>query len=159
MEIFEYSASLRKAVVELMELLQDFESVLHPSRPPGKEVADKHFDYLLAMCNEYQGKVFVARHENEIVGFIVVLISGEDDGARHIYERYKRYGEITDLAVAEGFRRRGIAKLLIEKVEEYVSSLGVFTLQVSALAKNFAALSLYEETGFGAYEVTLIKYD
>ncbi len=57
-------------------------------------------------------------------------------------------GEITNVVVAGGFRRMGVAGMLMEKVMEEGERLGIrdFTLEVRR--GNRAAIGLYEKYGF-----------
>ncbi len=157
MKFSEYSDSYRDQVVSLMALLQDHEAALEHSRPPGREIAAGHFDYLLACCRQQRGKVFIALEGESVAGFVVVLVESEDRDDRHLYEPYKTYGLVTDLAVAENYRGRGIAGSLMAEAERHVRDLGLATLQVSALARNQLAASFYLKSGYRPYTTTYIK--
>ncbi len=80
----------------------------------------------------YPGAVYFAAEEaGHIVGYA---------GMRRVLDE----GHITNVAVAEGFRRRGIARELMESL--FSAGPRSFTLEVRR--GNLAAISLYESLGF-----------
>ncbi len=157
MEIIEYSGQHKAGVVELMALLQDHEAEIELSRPPGREIAEPHFEYLLDCCRQHNGRVYVSLHGSRVSGFVVVLIESEDVDDRHLYESFKTFGLVTDLAVAVDYRGSGVAQELMLVAEQYVKSMGISTLHVSALTNNAAANSFYRKAGYRSYQVTYIK--
>ncbi|GIP31806.1 GNAT family N-acetyltransferase [Paenibacillus sp. J2TS4] len=57
-------------------------------------------------------------------------------------------GEITELYVDEGARRKGLATLLIKFLEEKLISLGVTNIKVLTGINNRAGISTYEKSGY-----------
>lgn len=92
-------------------------------------------DDFLAMVEADYAHYFVAEEDGEIVGYCGVRnMAGE--------------GEITNVAVAGQFRRRGIGRKLMEYMLKKAPSFGIgdFTLEVRV--SNAPAISLYESLGF-----------
>ena len=56
-------------------------------------------------------------------------------------------GEITNIAVSEAFRRRGVARALVERLSK---TKGLEKLMLDVRVSNKAAISLYEKCGFKA---------
>jgi ribosomal-protein-alanine N-acetyltransferase len=56
--------------------------------------------------------------------------------------------ELTDLAVDEAHRRRGIARSLVERVVDEARSLGKQRLLLEVRSKNLPAVALYRQLGF-----------
>lgn len=73
---------------------------------------------------------------------------GEEIVSEIGYTRLDGEGELLFLATAVPFRRRGIAKRLLEKSFEDLKSLGVKTLFLEVRASNAGAKALYESVGF-----------
>jgi ribosomal protein S18 acetylase RimI-like enzyme len=73
--------------------------------------------------------------DDQMVGFI----SGERDASRKV-------GWVTTLGVLPPYRRRGIAKALLQNCEE---CLGMPVVRLSVRASNQAAIRLYEKHGYG----------
>lgn len=56
--------------------------------------------------------------------------------------------EIFNVAVAESFRRRGIAKRLVERLTEEAAAMGAERITLEVRAGNAPAIALYEKLGF-----------
>jgi len=80
-------------------------------------------------------RTFVAEDENQIVGYVMARISGEE-------------GEILDLAVRPELRRRGIGRQLLLSVWNALGSEGVRELYLEVRESNRAAIELYRGHGF-----------
>ena len=80
-------------------------------------------------------RAFVAQDDDRIIGYVMARISGEE-------------GEILDLAVLPGLRRRGIGRRLLGTVWTALSSEGVRELFLEVRESNRAAIELYRGNGF-----------
>jgi ribosomal-protein-alanine N-acetyltransferase len=70
-----------------------------------------------------------------LVGYVVALVVADE-------------GEIADVAVAPAARRRGIARLLLERMTANVVEAGVRALYLEVRESNAAARALYHSLGF-----------
>jgi ribosomal-protein-alanine N-acetyltransferase len=70
-----------------------------------------------------------------LLGYVVALVLGDE-------------GEIADLAVDPMVRRRGIGAMLLARMEEALTDVGVRSLFLEVRESNGAALGLYEARGF-----------
>lgn len=100
----------------------------------------------LEMINAEYAYYFVAVQEQEIVGII---------GLRDILGE----GEITNVAVEETHRRKGIARQLLDRVIKRAQELGIKALTLEVRRSNVAAISLYESFGFEIEGVRPHFYD
>ena len=103
------------------------------SDPP----SDAYFEKLLA---------------NSHFAMLVARINGTVVGALAAYELVKYEQErsefyIYDLAVAEPFRRRGIARTLIEALKPIAKSAGAWVIFVQADREDEPAVALYRSMG------------
>jgi ribosomal-protein-alanine N-acetyltransferase len=73
--------------------------------------------------------------EPAVVGYVVAMVMADE-------------GEIADVAVAPGARRRGVARTLIERVAAELMREGVRSLYLEVRESNVAARALYESMGF-----------
>lgn len=80
-------------------------------------------------------RAFVAEDRDQIVGYVMARISGEE-------------GEILDLAVRPELRRRGIGRKLLLSVWNALGSEGVRELYLEVRESNRAAIELYRGHGF-----------
>ncbi|WP_071527265.1 GNAT family N-acetyltransferase [Nodosilinea nodulosa] len=61
-------------------------------------------------------------------------------GDRHVY--------VSNLAVAEGFRRQGIATALLQSCEQLARQWHIYELRLHVMEDNVAAQALYRKAGF-----------
>ena len=83
---------------------------------------------------------------------LVALVSGQVVGGLVAYEleKFERARSelyIYDLAVAEDYRRRGVATALIQQLRDIAASRGVWVIYVQADYGDNAAIGLYEKLG------------
>jgi ribosomal protein S18 acetylase RimI-like enzyme len=65
------------------------------------------------------------------------------------------YAELTDLFVAAPFRRRGVARALIERAEQLAHDGGAAEVIILTGHDNAAAQALYRSLGYGDYAIAL----
>ncbi|NOT07824.1 MAG: ribosomal protein S18-alanine N-acetyltransferase [Gemmatimonadales bacterium] len=78
----------------------------------------------------------VAENGESVAGYIMARISGEE-------------GEILNLAVMPGHRRRGVARALLEAGLSAITLAGVREAYLEVRESNRAAVNLYQAFGFG----------
>lgn len=95
------------------------------------------YDSVEAFVENAFSHVTAAVCDGVIVGYAgVIVIAGE--------------GEITNVAVLPGYRRRGIARSLVNAIEDKARSLSAELLHLEVRESNDAARALYESAGFTA---------
>ena len=80
-------------------------------------------------------KFFAAEADKKLIGYI---------GIKAVIDE----GYITNIAVFPRFRRRGVAKALLNKVFEFAKEKGLSFVSLEVRPSNTEAVSLYEKTGF-----------
>jgi ribosomal-protein-alanine N-acetyltransferase len=96
-------------------------------------LALRHMRFLVA--EESGGAGGRGGAEPRLVGYVVALVMADE-------------GEIADVAVAPEMRRRGIARMLLERVGADVMEAGVQALYLEVRESNAAGRALYESLGF-----------
>ncbi|MDK9772028.1 GNAT family N-acetyltransferase [Vibrio sp. B181a] len=89
--------------------------------------------------------VYVARVGDEIIGFV----SGHFCELISTVSKPVMMGSVDELYVLPEYRKQGIAKALIEKIEATFVDYGVQQMFVEVWDFNQTAISLYENQGFG----------
>ena len=128
--------------------------MIDPRLLPGESMATSYLDHLLRECAECDGTILVAEVDGAVVGFATVLarvVSEELD------EPPGSYAIVTDLAVLESMRRRGIGAALLAESEKYAKAAGATELRIGVLSQNRPARDLYLAVGFTPYTETLSK--
>ncbi len=108
--------------------------------PDAEQHWEKDFHRLLHRDNMV---MFVAEApDGELVGFIV----SEVISPQEIFFAPKR-GHIWDLAICPDYRRRGLARRLIENTMEKMKQMGTHDVILHVAIENTAAIALYEKLG------------
>lgn len=88
----------------------------------------------------------------------VVRVAMQDDGAMigfviiHIEERpHGRIGYVVTLDVAQAWRRRGVAAMLVRDVEERAERAGAVAMELHVYTENASAIRFYEKMGYSRY--------
>jgi ribosomal protein S18 acetylase RimI-like enzyme len=92
---------------------------------------------------------FIAEDEQGSPLGFVHLETGKD------YYQHEAHGHIANIIVAPQGEGRGIARLLIEKGEEWARTRGYRWLTLSVFAQNTRARDIYQRLGYGE---DIIKY-
>lgn len=154
-DIRPYNIADRDFVVHGLTDLQAIEYGMHDSRlAPDVKTSIQYLSESLKEATEKSGGFLVAENAATPVGFASYWIEDE----HIIYEKSnsRRYGLVADLWVDSGFRRQGIAQLLLDRAAELCREIaGIDRLRLTALTENKTALATYEKAGFGLYETTL----
>jgi ribosomal protein S18 acetylase RimI-like enzyme len=108
-------------------------------------------DYRIAFCDaarknlkDINAVIFVAEEEGEIVGLITGRIS--DNGGIILPEKI---GYISITVVLSKYRRKGIAKRLWERLNEWFLSKGIEEVQLYVVPDNDEARGFWQDCGFG----------
>jgi aminoglycoside 3-N-acetyltransferase I len=105
----------------------------YSSRPPAA-------GYLERLLGRDETIVLIAEVDGELVGALVAYTLDKLE-----QERSEIY--IYDLAVAQEFRRRGVATALIERLKEIARGVGAWVIYVQADYGDQPAIGLYEKLG------------
>ena len=86
----------------------------------------------------FENTSFVVYSEERLVGFLLGFLN----------QTKPKQGYVYSIGVAEGHRRNGIGKLLIESFQESIHSLGANVIYLTTTPDNQKALVFYEHMGF-----------
>lgn len=103
----------------------------------GETPSDEYLDAWFANENHI---ALVALDSGAVVGGLVAYVLDK-------FERARREIYIYDLAVAEKYRRRGIATALIRRLQQIAAELRVWVIFVQADYGDEAAIALYQKLG------------
>ncbi len=134
--------------------LQDYERRIDLRCLPGHAVRGWYLTYLRSECAAKQGKILVAEVDGQIAGFVAVQARvPSENNDEEAYE----YAYVSDLAVLEAFRNRGVGRALIAAAEDFAVDAGARWLRIAVLAQNEVPRRLYERCGFHEHDVMLEK--
>jgi len=87
--------------------------------------------------------------ENKRAVYFVALINGRVAGYGGMWHVINE-GHITNIAVAQGFRRQGVGDAIVKEIERYARELEMIGLTLEVRIGNLAAQKLYFRNGFKA---------
>ena len=119
-----------------------------------KDYRDKATDELLKNIKEKKGKVYLAKSGNDFIGYIAgYIVPNKKDFETYTWKR----GYVDELYLEEKYRRLGIGKKLLGKIEDYFRSQKCDTIGFNALFANKNALEFYGKLGFEKRSLFLSK--
>ena len=155
--ITEYSSQYDDKIKELLEELQ--EHLIQIDKEEYSKIDDnykeEYFHKTLDEIDKYQGKMYLYKENEEIVGLVVGLINN-DEIASYDYKAPKT-GRITELIVTRKYREKGYGSILLSSMEEYLKSIGCQDILLGVFAYNESAINLYEKNSYHTRLVEMIK--
>ena len=91
------------------------------------------------LLTDYNTIALVAKANTDIAGFIIVQVEIENDTL---------FGHIITVNVAPSYRRKGIARKLLEEIEDIFKQKGISECHLEVREDNNAALKLYQSLGY-----------
>ena len=146
----------RAALLAALVDMQDYERALHDTRLPGSETARPYLDWLEVHAAERGGVILVAMSaEGDLDGFSAGWVQ-QDDVISETADS-NRFGYVSDVYTAPGWRGRCVAGRLLAAIEEHLRRAGVVRMRIGVLASNDSAIRAYRKHGFDPYEMVLEK--
>ena len=112
-------------------------------QPAAAKEFEKHF---LSTLRSREAVIFVAESRGDVVGYVL----GEMHSRKPLYPIGK-YGFISDLAVMERERRRGIGTALVERVMEWFRRRRATAVELFVAQANPASEAFWESMGFRGF--------
>jgi ribosomal protein S18 acetylase RimI-like enzyme len=107
-----------------------------------KDAADRYAVYLRGRMRDIDSSVFVAVHDDEVVGLAIGSIRKQDG-----FFVTQRYGYLSDVMVAPALRRRGIGRALYERVVLWFQGLGIDVVRLHVATRSDEARSFWHRIG------------
>lgn len=141
-----------RGLVDLWVEFMDFHSSLDADFVRSKGASARWTDYITGKLDDDTYRILVAHDGDTIAGYVVAIVQ-EYPPIRTI----EKFGFVQEIAVADRFRRQGIARRLFEAAEEWLLSTGVPHIEVRIDVANEASQRLFRGEGFTPHTETLIK--
>ena len=124
-------AKIETATIKLLDKLCEIEEECFNQEAFTK----RQIAYLLT---DYNTIALVAKVNNNIVGFIIAQIEIEEN----------QYGHIITINVSPNYRRKGIAKKLLQELEILLKQRGIGECRLEVREDNSQAIKLYQSLGY-----------
>lgn len=157
MEIIGYSSKYDEDIKDLLVELQEYIKEIDREKYNilTDEYREKYFEKTMNEVNKYEGKIFLARKEEKIVGLIIGVINNEDENT-YDFSAPKR-GRITELVIPKKCRSNGIGKQLLNKMEEYFKEVGCRGVLIDVFAYNENAKEFYYKNNYFNRSIEIMK--
>ena len=158
MEIIEYNKKYEEDCKDLLVELEEYIVSIDEDEldQVGENYREKMLEFDLDDINKAQGKCYIAIENDKAIGLIM--------GKKRIYdeEDYLDYkcpeaGIITELIVTNKVRSTGTGKALMQKIEEYLKSIGCKYIFIDVFAYNTNAENFYNKGGYHTRMKTIVK--
>jgi ribosomal protein S18 acetylase RimI-like enzyme len=150
-----YRDADRPTLEAFMAGIQETERAFVPALKTGAEIAAIYTDHVLGRVAARDGMILIARGEGNVIGAICAWITEDDDML--LREGARRHAYVSDLFIVEGWRRRGVARRLLEAVEAEMIRRGCREIRIDAKASNRDAVATYHAAGFVPYVISFAK--
>lgn len=150
--------TIRKATEKDFDIIQALNAALFAEDEANDDAIDTHWpmsvegvEYYMKSLMDPRKLVLIAedRGTGKPIGYLI--ISSEN---KWRWRRVKT-GELENMYVIPLARRHGVGKALVDRAKEWLKTIGVNRLYVSAYAKNARARAFYESAGFSLWETGL----
>ena len=137
MEIIEYEEKYEENVKDLLVELQEYlVSIDYWHFQVMKDTYRENcFKRDMQAVKEQEGKIYLAREDNQIVGLVIGTIPPKDDEDRDT-NTCLRNGCVLELIVSKNSRGSGTGKLLLKKIEEYFKEKNCVNISIEVYAPN-----------------------
>lgn len=157
MEIIDYSSKydedIKDLLVELQEHIVEIDREKYNILTP--DYREKYFEKTMNEVNKYEGKIFLAKELDSIVGLIIGVINNEDEKT-YDFSAPKR-GRVIELVVSNKCRSNGIGKQLLNKMESYFKEVGCKGVLIDVFAYNENAQRFYYKNGYFNRNIEIMK--
>lgn len=146
--IIEYNEKYKEEVKDLLVELQEYIVSIDKEKYNiiTKEYRDNYFNKTMDEIYKYEGKMYLYKDNDKIIGFIVGLINNLEEST-YDFKCPKR-GRITELVVSKHYRKSGVGSILLHSMEDYLKSVGCKDILLGVFAYNENAIKFYEKNGY-----------
>lgn len=143
----------RKATLSDMDILLQFEQgVIAAERPFDPTLQENHINYynLNELITAPTIQLIVAELNGELIGSGYARIESSK-----IYLRHQQHAYLGFMYVLPQHRGKGVNKIVINALKEWVVSKGITELRLEVYYKNTPAIKAYEKVGFISHMIQM----
>ena len=149
----EYDEDIKDLLVELQEYIAEIDREKYNILTP--DYREKYFEKTMDDVKQHEGKIFLAKELDSIVGLIIGIINNEDEET-YDFSAPKR-GRIRELVVSKKCRSNGFGKQLLNKMENYFKEIGCKGILIDVFAYNDSAQKFYYKNNYFDRNIEVMK--
>lgn len=157
MEIIDYSSKYNENIKDLLVELQEYIAEIDREKYNilTDEYRENYFEKTMIEVNKYEGKIFLAKEAESIVGIIIGVINNEEEKT-YDFSAPKR-GRVIELIVSKKSRSNGVGKQLLNKMENHFKDVGCQGVLIDVFAYNENAQNFYYKNGYFNRNIEVMK--
>jgi ribosomal protein S18 acetylase RimI-like enzyme len=141
----------------LIELFDEIDAIHRDHHPrifqkPNGPV--REINYYIGLISDESTAVFVAELEGNIVGFVHAIVR---DAADIPILVPRRFAIIDGIVVRSKYKKRGIGRMLMKGIEEWIKEKGASSIELNVYEFNEEAITFYESLGYKTFSRKLSK--
>lgn len=158
MEIIEYEEKYAENVKDLLVELQEHlvEVDYWHFQVMKESYRENCFKRDMEAVRTREGKIYLAKENDVIVGLVIGTIPPKDDEDRDT-NTCARNGRVLELIVSKKSRGKGTGELLLKKIEEYFKEMNCENIGIEVYGPNTRAYSFYDRNGYKPIDYILMK--
>lgn len=135
-------------IQRLNQMLFENEEKWHPTYIGTWPFSERGTQYFTDRLNEVTGVIFVAEHQEKIVGYI-------NGGWLRSYPFRKEtsFIDLDNMYVLGEYRSKGIGEKLVNEFKNWAKTRGVEVIRVDSVYENDRAIDFYTKKGFKKHSV------
>lgn len=155
--IIEYSKDYKRQVIDLLVELQEYIVSIDKEKYNiiTEGYGDKYFVKTMNRIKKHKGKMFLYKEDDRILGLVVGIVDNDDINVFDF--KAPRRGRVLELIVTKKVRSKGIGKALLNKMEEYLYSVGCKAILLEVFGYNDLAIDFYKKNGYHTRLLDMIK--
>ena len=153
--------SLDQMQMELQQYFAEIDSTHESLGYQNLEAAHKYMQKMLDDVYNMHGKIFVAKKEGEVVGFVQGVIIEHNTGDDEIYDLSHSPGKegwIGLLYVRPEYRGQKIGQELLDRIKEYFTNAKCTSIKLLVLSDNENAIKIYRKNGFIPHDLEMVLH-
>lgn len=157
MNVIEYNEKYDEQIKLLLDELQEHIVNIDKEKFNIKKenYKEEYFKKTKEEIIKYQGKMLLLEDNENILGLIVGVINNEEIDT-YDFKCPKR-GRITELVIKKTIRGKGLGKILLNSMEDYLKKEGCKNILISVFGYNDKAISFYEKNKYHTRLIEMIK--
>lgn len=122
----------------------------------GDNYKDGYFEFVMKTLGDNNGVMYTAIEDEIVVGLITGVIELPDEEDK-IVNCCPVRGYVSEFVIRKEYRKRGIGKQLMKKVEEWFKYRKCDFIRIDVLAQNKETLKFYENNGYKPINIEVSK--
>ncbi len=138
-----------KRLPEILDVWKEFMDFHGDLNPLFIRREDGHLNferYLLEKMNSDDALVLVAIEDEHVVGYSLAMIANYPP-----VFKVEKYGMISDMAITQKHRRKGIGEKLLQKNIDWFRSKQIYRVELNVAVNNPVGYPFWQKQGFRAY--------